>query len=43
MFNLKKQLKVRNFSPEAEVIAAAETLFNRQHTEFFFSGLQKLE
>ena len=36
---LKKQLKSRHFSPEAEVIAAAETWLAGQHSEFFWSGL----
>ena len=40
---LKKQLKVHNFSSNAEVIAAAETWLDGQHSEFFLSGLQKLE
>jgi len=41
---LKKQLKVRHFSSDAEVIAAAETWLDGQPSEFFFlSGLQKLE
>jgi histone-lysine N-methyltransferase SETMAR len=40
---LKKQLKVRHFSSEAEVIAAAETRLDGQHSEFFLSGLYKLE
>jgi len=31
---LKKQLK-GHFSPDAEVIAAAETLLDEQHSEFF--------
>jgi len=39
---LKKQLKGRHFSSDAEVIAAAETLLDGQTSEFF-SGLQKLE
>jgi len=34
---LKKQLKGRHFSSAAEVIAAAETWLNGQHSEFFFS------
>ena len=39
-----KQLKVRHFSSDAEVIAAAETWLDGQMSEFFFlSGLQKLE
>jgi len=33
---LKKQLKGRHFSSDAEVIAAAETWFDRQPSEFFF-------
>ena len=40
---LKKQLKSCHFSPDAEVIAAAETWLDRQPSEFFLSGLQKLE
>jgi len=32
---LKKQLKCRHFSPDAEVIAAAETWLDRQPSEFF--------
>ena len=40
---LKKQLKGRHFSSDAEVIAAAETWLDGQHSEFFLSGLQKLE
>ena len=40
---LRKQLKCRNFSSGAEVIAAAETWLDGQHSEFFLSGLQKLE
>jgi len=40
---LKKQLKCRHFSSYAEVIAAAETWLDRQHSELFLSGLQKLE
>jgi len=39
---LKKQLKVRHFSSD-EVIAAAETWLDGQLSEFFLSGLQKLE
>jgi len=39
---LKKQLKVRHFSSDAEVIAAAETWLDGQPADFF-SGLQKLE
>ena len=40
---LKEQLKGRHFSSDAEVIAAAETLLDGQPSEFFLSGLQKLE
>ena len=39
----KKQLKGRHFSSDAEVIAAAETWLDGQHSEMFLSGLQKLE
>jgi len=40
---LKKQLKGRHFPSDAEVIAAAETWLDGQHSEFYLSGLQKLE
>jgi len=40
---LKKQLKGRHFSSDMEVIAAAETWLDGQHSEFFSSGLKKLE
>ena len=40
---LKKQLKGRHFSSDVEVIAAAETWLDGQPSEFFLSGLQKLE
>jgi len=40
---LKKQLKGRHFSSDAEVIAAAETWLDGQPSEFFLGGLQKLE
>jgi len=40
---LKEQLKGRHFSSDAEVIAAAETWLDGQFSEFFLSGLQKLE
>ena len=42
---LKKQLKGRSFSSDAEVIAAAETWLDGQSSDFSFfsSGLQKLE
>ena len=39
----KKQLKVRHFSSDAEVIAAAETCLDGQPSEFVVSGLQKFE
>jgi len=40
---LKKQLKDRCFSSDAEVIAAAETWLDGQPSEFFLSCLQKSE
>jgi hypothetical protein len=40
---LKKEFKCRNFSSYAKVIAAALTWLDGQHSEFFLSGLQKLE
>ena len=40
---LKKQLKVCHFLSDMEVIAAAETWLDGQPSEFFLSGLQKLE
>ena len=40
---LKKQLKDRHFSSDAEVVAAAETWLDGQISDFFLSGLQKLE
>ena len=40
---LKKQLKGHHFLSDAEVIAAAETWLDGQPSEFFLSGLQKLE
>jgi len=40
---LKKQLKDRHFSSDAEVIAAAETWLDGQGSEFFLIGLEKLE
>jgi len=40
---LKKQLKGRHFSSDADVIVAAETWLDGQPSEFFSSGLQKLE
>jgi len=36
-------LQGRHFSSDAEVIAAAETWLDTQLSEFFLSGLQKLE
>jgi histone-lysine N-methyltransferase SETMAR len=39
----KKKLKGRHFLSDIEVIAAAETWLDRQPSEFFLSGLQKLE
>jgi len=39
----KTRLKGRHFSSDAEVIAAAETWLDGQPSEFFLSGLQKLE
>ena len=39
----KKQLKGCDFSSDAEPIAAAETWLDGQPSEFFLSGLQKLE
>ena len=39
----EKQLKGRHFSSDAEVIAAAETWLEGQPSDFFYSGLQKLE
>jgi len=38
-----KKLKVRHFLSNAEVIAAAGAWLDGQPSEFFFSGLQKLE
>ena len=40
---LKKQLKGRHFSSDAEIIAATETWLDGQRSDFFLSGLQKLE
>ena len=39
---LKKQLKVRHFSSNAEAIAAAETWLDGQLSEFFFEWLAKV-
>ena len=36
-------MKCRHFSPDAEVIAAVETWLDGQNSDFFLSGLQKLE
>ena len=40
---LKKQLKGRHLSSDAEVIAAAKIWLGGQLSEFFVNGLQKLE
>ena len=40
---LKKKVKGRHFSSDAEVIAAAETWLDGQPSDFFLCGLQKLE
>ena len=40
---LKKQLKGRHFSSDEEVIAAATIWLDGQTSDFFLSGLQKLE
>jgi len=40
---LKKQLKGRHFSSDAEVISAAETWLDGQNFEFFLNSLQELE
>jgi len=40
---LKKQWKGRHFSSDVDVIAATETWLDGQPSEFFLSGLQKLE
>ena len=39
---LKKQLKGRQFSSDAEGIAAAETCLDGQHSELFFEWLAKV-
>jgi len=39
---LKKKLKGRHFSPDAEVITAAETWLNEQPSVFFFEWLAKV-
>ena len=38
-----KKIKSLHFSSDAEIIAAAETCLDGQPSEFFLSGLQKLE
>jgi len=40
---LKKQLNGRQFSSDAGVIAAVKTWLDGQASEFFLSGLKKLE
>ena len=40
---LKKQSKGRHFASDVEVLAAAATWLDGQPSEFFLSGLQKLE
>jgi len=40
---LKKQLKIRYFLSDAVVIVAVVTWLDGQRSEFFLSGLQKLE
>jgi len=40
---MKKQLKVRCFSSDAEVIASMGTWLDGQSSEIFLSGVQKLE
>ena len=40
---MKKQMKDRHFSSDAEVISAAETWLDGQLSEFLLSALQKLE
>jgi hypothetical protein len=41
---MKKQLNGRNFSSDAEFVAAAETWLDGQPSEIFFlSGLQKFD
>jgi len=39
----KKQLRGPYFSSNAEIIAAVETWLDRQPSDFFLSGLQRLE
>jgi hypothetical protein len=38
----KKKLKIRHFSSDVKVIAAAETWFDGQPSEFFFEWLAKV-
>jgi histone-lysine N-methyltransferase SETMAR len=40
---LKEQLNVRHFSFDVEVIAAAETRLDGQHSAFLLSSLQSLD
>jgi len=40
---IKKQLKGRHFSSDTDVIVAAETWLDGHPSDFFLSGLQKLE
>jgi len=40
---LKNQLKGRHFSSDVEIIPATETWLDREPTEFFLSGFEKLE
>jgi len=42
-YHLFPGLKGRNFSSDAEVIAAADTWLDGQPSDFFLSGLQTLE
>ena len=39
----EKTIEARHFSSDAEVIAVAETWLDGQTSDFFSSGLQKLE
>ena len=43
LHGFKKQLKGRDFSSDAEVIAAAETWLVGHISEMFLSGLRNLE
>jgi len=36
-------LKVRHFSSDTEIISAAKTWLDGQHSDFFLSGLHTLE